>query len=321
MLSMTPSNGPVTGGVDTHARPITPRSSTISAVTSATRSSRLRRAVTGPCRAGCAPTTSSGKVGGGDVVLAAVVGGLVARLAPRLGGRWSSPPAARSDQRHHLLNGLPRHPQLSSDVRLRQTIVQELLHQVASLAREATSRPRVLHRLRADLLDPPEYILMACLIAHEHSMTTQGCHSSTRGCHTSETTSRGQHSRRQRSRARVSRGATAPRRGPPVQAVQPRNTRSRPAIAVREPPVLSPARCRQVSARLQLSFETMGFFDSLDTNEALAHEAGLQTLTPRPVARVADRPPVVATPTVPQAGMRSVRPRTPSVHGCPGQMT
>lgn len=39
MLSMTPSNGPVTGGVDTHARPITPRSSTISAVTSATRSS------------------------------------------------------------------------------------------------------------------------------------------------------------------------------------------------------------------------------------------------------------------------------------------
>jgi hypothetical protein len=83
---------------------------------------------------------------------------------------------ARSD-RHHLLDRLPADSEFASDVRLREPVVQQALHQVATLERQSSSLPGVLDGLSTHLLDACERLVASgddsC--CHAHSLTTTGC--------------------------------------------------------------------------------------------------------------------------------------------------
>ena len=77
----------------------------------------------------------------------------------------------------HLLDRLPRHSELSGDIGLGQTIVNQHLHQVAALNFQRPRLTCVFDGLSSDLFDAPENLLVcASVMVHGFSVTTIGCH-------------------------------------------------------------------------------------------------------------------------------------------------
>src|SRR5215471_13925159 len=81
--------------------------------------------------------------------------------------------------RDHLLDCLPRHPQLPGQIGLGETLREQRVDQAAALPGQLSRRAGVLDRRCPDLLQFVEELGMSRrfeVLGHALSMTTPGCH-------------------------------------------------------------------------------------------------------------------------------------------------
>jgi hypothetical protein len=93
----------------------------------------------------------------------------------RRGGAVSGTRSARQ----HFLDGLPRDPEFSRDLRLRHPVAYEFAEQVSPLRGELACQDRVFDGLSAELADAVDGFLPCCSAvfrSHIEIMTTGRCH-------------------------------------------------------------------------------------------------------------------------------------------------